>query len=489
MSNQISQTILTNLLYNEEYFRQTFPFLKAEYFPRGAIRIIFELIRDHYNQHSNIPTKNALAISLEQKTNLSQIDHDEALEGIGELEGVPEDLAWLLFETEKFCQERAMHNALSEAIRIQENFERPLDERDKRIPGIGSIPDIMKDALAVCFSTAVGHDYFDDMEQRWLSYKTKSKKIPFSIKILNLITKGGVERKTLNVILAGVNVGKSLGLCHLAADYMLQGYNVLYVSMEMGEEVCGKRIDANLLDVTMDDIDDGLISEADYMKRFAGLKQKNCGKLIVKQFPTGGASVNHLNNLMMDLKIKKNFVPDVVIVDYLGIMASKRMTAYSENSYTMVKAIAEELRGFAIEHNVAVWSAAQTTRAGWDSSDINMSDTAESAGLPATCDFLLAAMETEELAEIGQQLLKQLKSRYGDKNKNQKFNMVVHKGKQRWSEPDSQCTGELKGANDRMNQKRKDNIEEQRKESMTTAGKMDALAELDDVNCIPDWGV
>lgn len=481
----ISQTILTNLLFSEEYLRQTYPFLKAEYFPRGPIRIIFELFRDHYDKHGTVPTHNALQIALENKTNISQLDHDEASAGINELNGVPEDLAWLLAESEKFCQERAMHNALSESIRIQENFEKPLDERDKRIPDIGTIPDLMKNALAVCFSSAIGHDYFDDMESRWSSYKLKAHKLPFRLKILNIITKGGVERGTLNVILGGVNTGKSLSLCHLATDYLLQGYNVLYVSMEMGELVCGKRIDANLLDVTMDDIDDGLISESDFKKRFEAVKMKNTGKLIVKQFPTGGASVNHLNNLMMDLKIKKNFVPDIVIVDYLGIMASKRMTAYSENSYIMVKAIAEELRGFAIEHNVAVWSAAQTTRAGWDSSDLNMSDTAESAGLPATCDFLLAIMETEELAEIGQQMAKQLKSRYGDKNINTRFNLVVNKGKQRWSEPDGNFTGELSGAQDRMNQRQADHIEE----SKSTRGKMDALAELDTASDEINWGI
>ncbi|ADM79984.1 DNA primase-helicase subunit [Aeromonas phage phiAS5] len=482
----IEQSILTNLLVSEEYFRQVFPFIKREYFPRGPIRLIFELIQKHYTEYKTIPTHNALAIALEKRTGISQVEFDEAYSGIGELVGVPEDLGWLLAETEKYCQERAMHNALSEAILIQENHAKPLDERDRKIKDIGAIPDLMKNALAVAFNLAIGHDYFDDVESRFQSYKTKSKKIPFITKILNTITKGGVERRTLNIILAGVNVGKSLGLCHLACEYLLQGYNVLYVSMEMGEEVCGKRIDANLLDVTLDDIDDGLISETDFMRRFAGLKQKNCGKLVVKQFPTGAANCNHLDNLMSDLQIKKGFKPDIVIVDYLGIMASKRMTAYSENSYTMVKAIAEELRGFAIEHDVVVWSAAQTTRGGWDSSDINMSDVAESAGLPATCDFMLAAMETEELAEINQQLFKQIKSRYGDKNKFTRFNLCVNKGKQRWTEPEGNFGGNLNDASSRMNEAHKENVAKAK--DLSTRNKMDKLADatIDDA---VDWGI
>ncbi|UYD60060.1 ATP-dependent helicase [Aeromonas phage avDM12-TAAL] len=483
----IEQSILTNLLVSEEYFRQVFPFLKSEYFPRGPIRIIFELIQKHYNEYKTIPTHNALVIALEKRTGIAQVEFDEAYAGIAELTGVPEDLAWLLSETEKYCQERAMHNALSEAIRIQENHAKPLDERDKRIADIGAIPDLMKNALAVAFNIAIGHDYFDDVESRFQSYRMKAKKIPFTTRILNTITKGGVERKTLNLILAGVNVGKSLGLCHLACEYLLQGYNVLYVSMEMGEEVCGKRIDANLLDVSLDDIDDGLISESDFMRRFGALKQKNCGKLVVKQFPTGAANVNHLNNLMADLQIKKGFKPDIVIVDYLGIMCSKRMTAYSENSYTLVKAIAEELRGFAVEHNVVVWSAAQTTRGGWDSSDISMSDIAESAGLAATADFILAAMETDELAEIGQQLMKQIKSRYGDKNKFSRFNLCVDKSKQRWSEPEGNFGGNLNDANDRMQATHKENVAKAK--DMSTRNKMEQLAAMNDASDAVDWGI
>lgn len=444
------------------------------------------MIERHYSVHKNIPTQNALVIALEKRGNMSQSEFDDTIAGIDELHGVPEDLGWLLFETEAYCKQRAMHNALSESIRIQENFAKPLDERDKKIPPIEYIQEVMKDALSVCFSTQVGHDYFESVESRWQSYKSKANKIPFLTKILNIITKGGVELRTLNCILAGVNVGKSLGLCHLACEYLLQGYNVLYISMEMGEEVCGKRIDANLLDVSLDDIDDGMISEHDFMARFAKLKSKNCGKLYVKQFPTGGANVNHFNNLLAELRIKKNFVPTIIMVDYLGIMASSRIANYSENSYSMVKAIAEELRGFAIENNVVVWTAAQTTRGGWDSSDINMSDVAESAGLPATVDFLLAAMETDELAEIGQQLFKQIKSRYGDKNKLTRFNLCVDKGKQRWYPPDANFGGDVNDAHARMKIQEAENLEKSKALSMMS--KMNKLAESG-IDSEPDWGL
>lgn len=475
----IERTILTNLLVNEEYFRQVFPFIKKEYFPRGPIRLIYGLIQDHYNKHKVIPSKNALAIAMDRKS-VSQVEYDDVISGIEELNGVPEDLGWLLSESEKYCQERAMQNALSRAIEIQENFEKPLDERDPKMPEIGAIQDLMKEALSVSFSFDVGHDYWDDIEARWQSYKTKARKLPFSIKILNTITKGGIERKTLNLIMAGVNVGKSLGLCHLAVDYMLQGFNVLYVSMEMAEEAVGKRIDANLIDVSMDDIEDGLISEQDFYKKLKVRSEKGCGKLVIRQFPTGGANVNHLHNLMQDLKLKKNFIPDIVIVDYLGIMASSRMK-FTENSYTMVKAIAEELRGFAIEHNVAVWSAAQTTRSGWDNLDVQMGDIAESAGLAATADFILAAMEGEDMAELGQQKFKQIKSRYGDKSKFNSFILGVCKGKQRWFELECMGGESADVATERM--------QEQYKENLSTKAKMVALASMDDVEETVDWGV
>lgn len=474
----IEQAILSNLITNEEYFRQAFPYIKSEYFPRGPIRHIFDLISDHYNNHKSIPTQTALHIALNKRSNLSQTEFDDTKGGIDELKGAPEDLGWLMTESEKYCQERAMYNALSEAIVIQENFEKAPGERNPKIPEIGYIQDLMKQALSVTFNTTIGHDYFEDAEARFLSYKTKANKVPFTSKILNLITKGGVEYKTLNLLMAGTNVGKSLGLVHLATDYLMQGYNVLYISMEMSEEMVGKRIDANLLDISMDDLSEGLMTEGDYMRRIAS-KKAGCGKLYVKQFPTGGANVNHFNNLLMDLKMKRGFVPQIVVVDYLGICASSRMK-FSENSYTLVKAIAEELRGWAIENNLVVWSATQTNRGGWDSLDVGLGDIAESAGLANTADFLLALMENEELAEIGQQKFKQLKSRYGDKSKNSTFLMAVVKDRQRWIDVDVQGGDGIAAANTRQN--------DQYKENLSTKAKLSKMADLDTADDDIDWG-
>ncbi|AIA65050.1 putative DNA primase-helicase subunit [Cronobacter phage S13] len=427
----LPKTILSNVLYNSEYFSVVWPHLRNDYFSRQE-RTVFNLIKKYHDEHKSIPSKNALMINLESMTKISQDEFDSARDLINGLETTPEDLAWLVGETEKYCRDKAIYNATSRAIEIQENAALPLDEQDKRIPDLGAIPEILQSAISISFDTTVGHDFFEDYESRWEMYREKTMKIPFGIRILDMITKQGVERRTLNLLMAGVNVGKSLGLCHLAATYLAQGRNVLYVSMEMAEHMVAKRIDANLLDVSMDDIDDGVITYSSYKARMENLSKKGLGKLIIKQFPTGGASVNHINALLNELWTKRQWKPDIIIVDYLGIMASSRIKVYSENSYTLVKAIAEELRGLAIEHNVVVWSAAQTTRAGWDSSDINMSDIAESAGLAATADFILAMMETPDLAELGQQLFKQIKSRYGDKNRNNKFTMLVEKDKQRW---------------------------------------------------------
>ena len=478
----ITKTILSNLISNPTYFSQVYPFIELDYFS-GSSRILLDLIKNHYNEHDGIPSANALEIALERRSKITQVDYDNCLESIRTLDTVPEDLTFAINETEKFCKERAMHNAISESIRIQENAELPIDERDDRIPEIGVIADIMKKALAVGFSFDVGHEYMTDVDSRWLLYKLKTSKIPFSVKMLNIITKGGVERKTLNLLMAGVNVGKSLGLCSLAADYLMEGLNVLYISMEMAEEVVGKRIDANVLGVSMDDIDDGLISETDFKSRFTKFSKKTVGKLQIKQFPTGNASVVHFNNLIAELKLKKNFVPDVVVVDYLGIMSSSRMK-FSENSYTLVKAIAEELRGFAIEHNVVVWSAAQTTRGGWDNSDVQMGDIAESAGLAATCDFLLALMETSELAELGQFLCKQIKSRYGDKQKWNKFTLGVDKGKQQLSHMETQEYGDVNTANAAQNKQAKENLTHR-----TSLDKMDKLASLKNASDDVDWDV
>ncbi|MGL4521779.1 MAG: DnaB-like helicase C-terminal domain-containing protein [Bacilli bacterium] len=431
----IAKSIFENLLFNQEYFRLVWPHLKDEYFDRGGERITYDLIKKYVDKYENLPTINALVIDLDAKSSICAHDYEETKTLIGSFVNAPEDLSWLVDTTEKYCQDKSLYQAVARVAEIQDNASLPHDEQDHKLPGVGAIPDLLRDALGVCFDTSVGHDYFLDYETRWDMYNKKVSKLGFAINILNKITKGGVERKTLNLILAGVNVGKSLSLCSLTADYLTQGYNVLYLSMEMAEEVVCKRIDANLINISMDDFD--TLTGGSYKSKLQALANRNkIGNLVVKQFPTGGASVSNFNALMQELKTKKGWKPDVVMVDYLGICCSARMKTFSENSYAMVKAIAEELRGFAIRWDVAVWSGAQTNRNGWNSTDVDMGDIAESAGLAATADFIIALMETEELAEMKQYFCKQIKSRYGDKSINAKFNLGVDKGKQRIYELD-----------------------------------------------------
>lgn len=434
----IVNTIFSNLIYNGTFFVQAWPHLKPEYFD-GTARHLFEIMDKHVKEYNAIPSTAALEVAAD-KMHVSENVLDDTKKMIRSLSNAPEDLNWLLKETETYCKDKAMYNALSRSIEIQNNAEKPEKERDKRIPDVGVIPDLMAEALAISFDSSVGHDYFEDYEKRWLLYQSKAMKVPFSIPILNTITKGGAERGTLNLILAGVNVGKSLGLCSLASDYLQQGYNVLYISMEMAEHVCSKRIDANLLDVTMDDIDNGAIQYADFKNRMEKLKGRKVGRLIVKQYPTSGAHANHFKALIKELKLKKQFKADVIMVDYLGICLSTRIKG-GENTYTMVKAIAEELRGLAVEEQAVMWSGAQTTRNAWDSSDVSMADIAESAGLAATADFILSAIETDELADQGLQLMKQIKSRYGDKNVFNHFKLEVRKGNQRWMDTDNSDIG------------------------------------------------
>lgn len=375
------KTIFSQLIYNGAFFTNVWPHLKTDYFIEEEEKLVYKLIKKHVDEYSNIPTPTALNIALDKERG-NQTVYEGAKTLLDSLANTPEDLEWLMAETEKFIRDRAMYIAMSKALEIQANAQLPKDKQNKKLPAEGAIPEIMQEALSITFNSDVGHDWFNDFEKRFLLYQTKANKIPFKLPILNKITKGGAERKTLNVLLAGVNVGKSLGLCSLAADYMECGYNVLYISMEMAEHVVAKRIDANLLDISLDELDSGNVTFAEYSARMKRVKNKKIGdkpvgRLMVKQFPTGGANSNHFEALMNELRLKKQFKPDVVIVDYLGICASSRLRVYSENSYTLVKAIAEELRGFFVKWDVIGWTAAQTTRAGWDASDLSMSDTAE----------------------------------------------------------------------------------------------------------------
>lgn len=430
-------TILSQLICNQEYFGKVWPYLKGEYFDTPPTRLLYDSIRKHVNDYNGVPSKVALDIAISNST----VDAN-TLKGskdfLNSLKDQPEKCEWLVPETERFVKMKAVSIATIQLIKIHKNSQLPIDKQDKKLPDVGSIPDIMRDAVSISFDTEIGHSWIDDYEARWLSYKNKTSKIPFRMPCLNKITKGGAENATLNLLLAGSNVGKSLGLCSLAADYMQVGKNVLYISMEMSEFVCAKRIDANLIDVTLDDIDDDKITYEEYKTKMDVWRANNSlGELRIKQYGTGCANADTFRNLINELKLKKGFVADVIIIDYLGICGSSRIKTYTENSYTLVKSIAEELRALAFETNTCLWSAAQTTRAAWDASDIAMSDVAESAGLIFTCDFILAVIETEEMALQGVQLLKQIKSRYGDKMKYNKIQIGVKKGNQRWIDLDS----------------------------------------------------
>ena len=473
------ETILANLIYNQAFFTKVWPYMDKEYFEQGPAQTVFNIIKKHVNEYTAIPSKTALCVALDNSS-ITETEHEGAKKLIDKLSDAPEDLNWLVKETEKYVQEKAMYNATSRIIEIQANAQLEPNKRDKRLPDMGAIPDIMREALSVSFDSYIGHDWMEDYEARWLSYQNKAHKVPFKLSILNKITKGGAETGTLNVLMAGVNVGKSLGLCSLAADYLQMGHNVLYISMEMAEEVCAKRIDANLLDVSLDDIDDGCVSYAEYKGKMEKWRSSSTlGRLIIKQYPTGGANANTFRALLNELKLKKNFKPTVIIIDYLGICASCRIRQYTENSYTLVKAIAEELRALAVESETVLWTAAQVSRSAWDASDMDMSDIAESAGLPATADFMLAVIETPELAQMKQQLIKQIKSRYGDKNINNKFSMGVHKANQRWVEIEQQndptkpnpsnTVREGAGAQNR--------VAESNRQERVSRSKLDALAE------------
>lgn len=380
MSEPVVKTILSNLFHNKEYFVKVWPYLDSEYFD-GPAKHLYESIKKYVDNYKSTPTKNAVNIILEDST-LPEGIFEPTKKLLVELESTPEDLEWLIDTTEKYVVDTALYNATSKAIQIQTNAKLPPEKRDKRLPDVGIIPDLMTKALSVSFNSDLGHDWLSDFEKRWMTYQTKINKIPFSLEIFNKITKGGVELGTLNIILAGTNVGKSLGLCSLAADYLSSGHDVAYISMEMSEIACAKRIDANLLDVSLDDLDtigtdNPTVSYQELKGGIDRLAAKTLGKLKIKQFPTGGANANTFRAYLSDLELKENFKPKIVIVDYLGICSSSRLKTFSENSYTLVKAIAEELRGLAVEKQLVVWTAAQTTRAGWDSSDISMSDVAE----------------------------------------------------------------------------------------------------------------
>ena len=418
---RIEKTILKNLLHNEEFTRRVFPFLEPKYFLNSIDRIVFQQIYEFIDLYKNRPTKEALIIDLSNHKKITETEFQSATDLINELkeEEKPND-EWLVAETEKFCQEKAIYDAVMNSIQI-------IDGKDKRLTK-DSIPEILSDALGVSFDTHVGHDYIENVDERFDFYHRVEDKIPFDLDFFNKITKGGLPKKTLNIALAGTGVGKSLFMCHVAANCLMQGKNVLYVTMEMAEERIAERIDANLLNLPIDDIHS--LPKDLYERKIDLLKMQTTGKLIIKEYPTATAHTGHLRTLLNELKLKRNFAPEIVFVDYLNICASSRFKySANVNSYTYVKAIAEELRGLAVEMNIPIVSATQTTRSGFNSSDPGLEDTSESFGLPATADFMFALVTSEELDNLDQVMIKQLKNRYNDLTVNKRFVIGIDRSK------------------------------------------------------------
>lgn len=420
----IEPLILGSLLHNEEYTRKVLPFLEEEYFDSLENKLIYRTIDTYIKDYNSIPTKDALRLSLEESRSVSEEQFEVVSKTINELsydDKNSED--WLLDKTETFCQDKALYNAIRTSIGVMDSNDSKLDK--------GSIPKLLQDALGVSFDNSVGHDFLENVDERYEFYHHKEARLEFDIDLLNTVTKGGLPRKSLNIILAGTGVGKSLAMCHFAASNFMHGKNVLYITMEMAEERIAERIDANLLDASIDEIH--TMPKDVFEKKINRLKSKTTGKLIIKEYPTASAGSGHFRHLLNELKLKKNITPDIIYIDYLNICTSSRIKANAmANSYTLIKSIAEELRGLAVEFNVPVVSATQTTRSGFSSSDVGLEDTSESFGLPATADFMVALIATEELEQLGQIMIKQLKNRWGDPNSNKRFVIGIDRSRMRF---------------------------------------------------------
>jgi replicative DNA helicase len=422
--NRLEQTILKNLIYNEVYTRKVLPFIKADYFSDNTERIVFKEIFDFVNKYKNLPTHESLVINFTESKSLTEPQVRESIDLLKEIHLSRDEKSegqWLIEQTEKFCQDKAIYNAIMESVGI-------LDNDNKRSKG--EIPQLLSDALGVTFDNNIGHDYINDSDSRYDSYHKVESRIRFDLDLFNKITKGGLPVKTLNIALAGTGVGKSLFMCHVAAGCLSQGHNVLYITMEMAEEKIAERIDANLLNIDLDEL--RTITKEDYNRKFSALKSKTQGKLIIKEYPTASASSLHFRALLNDLALKKSFKPDIIFIDYLNICCSSRIKPGANvNSYSYIKAIAEELRGLAVENNLPIVSATQTTRSGFSNSDPGLEDTSESFGLPATADFMFALVTNEELEQLNQVLVKQLKNRYGDPNLYKRFVLGIDRSKMR----------------------------------------------------------
>lgn len=430
----IERVILSNLIHNDDYARKVIPFIKTEYFQDYSERVVFDLVDDYVKKYNSFPTQEALAIDLSNKDGLNDETFKIGKEIITSLDATDSKLDWLLDQTEKWCQDKALYLGIMKSIKI-------MDEKNGSISK-GSIPQILTDALAVSFDTHIGHDFIDDAESRYEFYHRKEKRVPFDLDYLNVVTNGGLPNKTLNIALAGTGVGKSLFMCHCAAANLSRGNNVLYITLEMAEERIAERIDANLLDVAVDELE--MLPKQSYDTKIEKLKSKITGKLIIKEYPTACAGSANFRHLLNELKIKKNFIPDIIYIDYLNICLSSRIKhGANVNSYTLVKAIAEELRGLAVEYNVPIVSATQTTRSGYSNSDVGLEDTSESFGLPATADFMFALISSEELESLNQIMVKQLKNRYSDPSSNRRFIVGIDRSKMRLYDVDQSAQENL----------------------------------------------
>jgi len=417
----IEQTILTNLIYNEQYTRKVLPFIKGDYFSDRIERTVFEEVQKFVDKYNDLPNQNALEVELDSRKDLNEDDYKRVLSVVKELE--EDDNAnfdWLVETTEVFCKDKAVYNAIVDGIKI-------IDGTDKE-RGVDALPSILTEALAVGFDNRVGHDYLCDADSRFEFYHKVEDKIPFDLDFFNRITKGGLPQKTLNIALAGTGVGKSLFMCHMAANCLSQNRSVLYITLEMAEERIAERIDANLMNISIDDLHE--LPKQMYDDKMKAITQKTTGQLIIKEYPTASAHSNHFRGLIKELAIKRSFKPDIIFIDYLNICASSRFKANGNvNSYMYIKAIAEELRGLAVETNVPIMSATQTTRSGFSNSDVGLEDTSESFGLPATADLMFALISNEELDELNQIAVKQLKNRYNDPTTNKRFVIGIDRAK------------------------------------------------------------
>ena len=433
MNINIEQTILRNVLTDEKYMRKVLPFIKADYFD-GVYRQLFKEVGKYVQKYNRLPTLESFKIEIDQSDKFNDEQYQHAVEIIPNIFAREKvDDKWLIDTTEKWCQDRAVYNAIMESISIIDGKHQSLTKN--------ALPDILTKALAVSFDTNIGHDYLENVSERYDFYHEQEERIPFDLEYFNKITKGGLPNKTLNIALAGTGVGKSLFMCHCAGSILALGKNVLYITLEMSEERIAERIDANLLDVPIDQLEN--LSKDRLVNKVSTIASRTNGKLIIKEYPTGQAHANHFRALLNELKLKKNFTPDIIFIDYLNICASSRMKGMggSINSYSYIKAIAEEIRGLAVEFDVPIVSATQTTRSGYSNSDVGLEDTSESFGLPATADLMFALISNEELASLGQIMVKQLKNRYNDPNVNKRFVVAVDRSRMKLFDTDNATDG------------------------------------------------